>query len=254
MRDLGKGLAMLLAQKHQGGSEDERAGSSAGATPGRGKESLTKRGGDAETAVPGENDVEMTGISPRSPLVGGSGGGGGGGGRVGGSPGGRRADAPLAASLPSGVETPEGDLAEAVHIPPQAPAKTRAEPAPNAPQLSAGSNTATHGAGEVRNTFGRQSPCEGGEGCEENPSASARESNREDGRARSGSSGGEPGGRGSGSNGKDPQRRSMQAPPMSPPKVIASAENDPQLDCTLKTLEAVHGAFYAPDYHHGQPR
>ncbi|CAN0068154.1 unnamed protein product [Ectocarpus sp. 6 AP-2014] len=51
------------------------------------------------------------------------------------------------------------------------------------------------------------------------------------------------------------RRREMLAPPMSPPKVVASAENDPQLDCTFKTLEAVHGAFYAPENsNHGQPR
>lgn len=53
-----------------------------------------------------------------------------------------------------------------------------------------------------------------------------------------------------------PGRGEMLAPPMSPPKVVASAENDPQLDCTFKTLEAVHGAFYAPENSggHGEQR
>lgn len=59
---------------------------------------------------------------------------------------------------------------------------------------------------------------------------------------------------GGSSNGKAPRRRAMLAPPVSPPRVVASAENDPQLDCTLNTLEAVHGAFYAPENNHGQPR
>lgn len=54
--------------------------------------------------------------------------------------------------------------------------------------------------------------------------------------------------------------------PMSPPRaavprspkhatLTAPVENDPQLDCTLKTLEAVHGAFYSPEHcQHGQSR
>lgn len=50
--------------------------------------------------------------------------------------------------------------------------------------------------------------------------------------------------------------------PMSPPPAAVRSpslpttiENDPQLDCTLKTLEAVHGAFYSPEHvQHGQPR
>lgn len=55
-------------------------------------------------------------------------------------------------------------------------------------------------------------------------------------------------------NAKGPRATTMPAPPMSPPKMVASAENDPQLDCIFKTLEAVHGAFYAPGYNHGKPR
>lgn len=60
---------------------------------------------------------------------------------------------------------------------------------------------------------------------------------------------------GNGARLKGPRRRAMLAPPMSPPKVVAGPENDPQLDCTLNTLEAVHGAFYSPENnHHGHPR
>lgn len=56
--------------------------------------------------------------------------------------------------------------------------------------------------------------------------------------------------------------------PMSPPVAASRSvgpqplmaslgyvENDPQLDCTLKTLEAVHGAYFAPENcQNGQPR
>lgn len=60
---------------------------------------------------------------------------------------------------------------------------------------------------------------------------------------------------GNGARLKGPRRRAMLAPPMSPPKMVAGPENDPQLDCTLNTLEAVHGAFYSPENnHHGHPR
>lgn len=57
-------------------------------------------------------------------------------------------------------------------------------------------------------------------------------------------------------------KEALSLSPMSPPPAAigspplpAAIENDPQLDCTLKTLEAVHGAFYSPEHvQHGQPR
>ena len=143
-------------------------------------------------------------------------------------------------------------------------AESGAKPAPTEPQALTRSGTASNigtRAGGVRSAPSRLPACEDVEGgVSPSSGGGAREGKREDGtmntsRTGSGARSSEPGGQ-EFSNGKGPQqqRRSMLAPPMSPPKVVVSAENDPQLDCTLKTLEAVHGAFYAPDYHHGQPR
>lgn len=273
MGDLGKGLAMLLAHKRQSSSEDDLADSSARTpAPGRGMKAVADGAGDAETDVPSDlvEDVEMTPVAPRSPLSAGDGGDGGGG-----APGDEGVDAPrIASRSSSNLENPEGGMTEPASIAPQVSgrsgagsgARTRAEPARTAPQALTSSG-AGRGTGGARTAPSGLPALGGGEGeVSPSPSGGAREVKPEDGatnRSRAGSGAGsetrgvEPRSKGF-SNGKGPQqpqqRRSMLAPPMSPPKVVASAENDPQLDCTLKTLEAVHGAFYAPDYHHGQPR